>query len=418
LSSREQRSIELNPIFDDLYLEIESGGVDYSYNIGGRWSGKTYGILQIMILICLKYPGYKWAIFRKVYASIKGTVFEELRGILDEMDIRYLWEDRVSPLHIYLTNGSEFIFKGMDSKEKNKGLARVHGFFMEELNEFDSMDFETIDNGIRGKEFPHYGFMAHNPVPKLPGSLYWFQKMFGSNQTQGMLTKKEIPGLGKVLVSQTTFLNNAFCPEKRKQRLIGYKETNPDLYKLWALGEYTELKGAAFKNWDIIHELPEGLDDPGYGLDFGFSNDPAACVRVWVTSSDIYIQGLIYSTGLTNVELYDTMISKGIDQYDEVIADSAEPKSIQDLYDRGLLNISGVHKKPNYKVEMVNIMQAYKIHLLDGDIDLQREFQTYSWQQDKAGNQIPKLQDGNDHYIDAVIMYCHEKLGGISSVVY
>lgn len=387
----------------------------YYYSLGGRWSGKTFDSL-FAIIVRLQHWQTKACLMRKVYGSIKDTLFSDCKDVLKHAGVEFT--STVSPLGIKFKNGSEIIFKGADDPEKLKGLSSVSLVLMDEANEFTRQDFETIDQSIRG-DHHHSIYLCHNPVPKLPGSLYWFEEQFRVPTETGVVNRYYDETLGSyVSTLRTTYKHNEYCPEHVKRRLEGYKITNPDLYKLWALGEYTDLKGAAFKNWDIIHELPEGLDDPGYGLDFGFSNDPAACVRVWVNSSDIYIQGLIYSTGLTNVELYDTMISKGIDQYDEVIADSAEPKSIQDLYDRGLLNISGVHKKPNYKVEMVNIMQAYKIHLLDGDTDLQREFQTYSWQQDKAGNQIPKLQDGNDHYIDAVIMYCHEKLGGISSVVY
>ncbi len=77
----------------------------------------------------------------------------------------------------------------------------------------------------------------------------------------------------------------------------------------------------------------------------------------------------------------------------------------------GLKGIRGVKKRPNYKVDVVQVLQGYKIHLIDGDIDLQREFSTYSWQRDKTGKQLPKLQDGNDHYIDAMIMYAYMKIG-------
>lgn len=358
----------------------------------------------------------KACLMRKVYGSIKDTLYSDCKEVLSGMGVEF--RATVSPLSIRLSNGSEIIFKGADDPEKLKGLSSVSIVLMDEANEFTQQDFETIDQSIRGNH-DHSIYLCHNPVPKVPGSMYWFEQLFKVNKTPGKINRYYDENLGAyVSTVRTTYQNNDHCPEHVKRRLEGYKETNPELYKLWALGEYAEIQGAVFKNWDVVESVPEGLDDPGHGLDFGFSADPAAMVRVWANSTDIWIQGLIYSTSLTNSELRDIIKRKGVDDYDEIIADSAEPKSIQDLYNLGLQNISGVKKKANYKVEVVQIMQGYNIHLVDGDTDLQREFSTYSWQKDKTGRQIPKLQDGNDHYIDAVIMYCHEKLGDGTSVVY
>ena len=401
-----QLTVELNPAQCDIYDSLD--GLDYIYQIGGRYSGKTIGALQMALLIALKCPGYKWVIFRKVYASIKDSIYEDLKGVIEMIGLPGC-KILKSPLGITLPNNSEFIFKGMDDLEKVKGLARCHGFIMEELNEFDEMDFETIDNGIRGTGYPHYGFMMHNPVPLIPGSQFWFQKMFGGSLERGKLEVSEVKGLGKVAKLKTSYLDNKYCPEKRRQRLEGYKDTNPALYKLWAQGDYAEMKGVILKNWDIVDRVPDNIDTLGFGLDFGFSEDPAACVKVWRRDQELWVQGVVYSTGLTNDELFNKL-RLYIAEYDTVIADSAEPKSIEDLYRKGLRRIKGVKKKPNYKAEMANILNGYKIHLVNGDTDLQREFSTWAWDEDKTGKLLPKPKDGNDHYIDALIMLCHEKL--------
>ncbi len=389
----------------------------YYFNIGGRYSGKTHDSIQSILFRLSNAPGARCCGMRKVYGSIKDTLFSDFKDILTASGIPYT--STVSPLHITIANGSDIIFKGSDQPDKLKGLSSVDMVLMDEANEFQEQDFETVDQSIRGKHFENSIFLCMNPVPKVPGSSYWFEKAFKVPVKPGKHKRYYDEHLGSyVCTMRTTYRDNQKCPEHVKRRLEGYKVTNPDLYKLWALGQFTELQGIVFSNFDVVEKVPEGLDDPGYGLDFGFSNDPAACVRVWKNSTDLWIEGLVYSTQLTNKELYDIMASNGIDPYDNVIADSAEPKSIQDLFNFGLLNISGVKKKPNYKVEMVNILKGYKIHLVDGDTDLQREFSTYSWQVDKTGKQIPKLQDGEDHYIDAFIMYCHDTLSKISAVVY
>jgi len=395
--------------FNPAYHKMFSDSARYYYNLGGRWSAKTYDSIQIILYRLSKVPGSRACFMRKVYGSIKDTLFNDTIEVLNAEGIEYT--KTVSPLHIELKDGSDIIFKGADDPEKLKGLSSVDIILMDEVNEFSQQDFETIDQSIRGKHQENSIYLCHNPVPRVPGSQYWFEILFRKPPEAGKHIRYYDEHLGSYVCSmRTTYRDNKKCPEHVKKRLEGYKETNPSLYQLWALGEYSEVEGVVFNNWDIVQEIPEGLEDPGYGLDFGFSNDPAACIKVWHNSTDIWLKGIIYHTSLTNSQLYGMLIDKEVTEYDDIIADSAEPKTIQDLYDMGLSNIEGAKKKPNYKVEMAQLLQGYNIHLLEGDIDLQREFSTYSWQRDKTGKQIPKLQDGNDHYIDAFIMYTHDKL--------
>lgn len=405
--------IALNPANKELFTTP----ADIYYSVGGRWSGKTYDSIQIILHRLLCVPGSRACFMRKHYANIKETLYSDTKDICNSLGI----EGRAlkSPLEVQLPNGSTIIYRGLDEVDKAKGMSSIDIVLMDELNEFTQLDFETIRQSIRGTKQPTSIYLCHNPVPRIPGTQHWFEALFRVDKLPGVPMIYYSEALGATVASmKSTYRQNIACPDHVKKSLEGYKETNPDLYKLWALGEYAEIHGAVFNNWDIVDAPPEGLDDPGYGLDFGFSADPAACTRIWMNSTDIWIQGVVYSTSLTNKELYDILISRGVGEYDEVTADSAEPKSIQDLYNYGMKNVSGVKKKPNYKVEVVQIMQGYNLHLVDGDTDLQREFQTYSWQRDKEDRQIPKLQDGNDHYIDSVIMYCHEHLGEQSSVVY
>jgi phage terminase large subunit len=157
-------------------------------------------------------------------------------------------------------------------------------------------------------------------------------------------------------------------------------------------------------------------DDIGVGLDFGFSNDPSAAGRVWVREStrEIWFQELVYKTDLFNDALYAELKEKGVGEYEEVTADSARPDIIGDLYRLGLMGIKGVQKKANYKEDVATRLQGYTIHVLEGSTNMVREISTYAWARDKNGNQIPKLQDGDDHLIDAFIMKMHEHTGQVS----
>jgi len=380
----------------------------YYYNIGGRYSGKTHDTIQIILFRLMSVSGSRACFMRKVYGSIRDTLYQDAIEIIKKIGLDYI--ATVSPLKIVLSNGSEIIFKGADLYDKLKGLSGVDMVLIDEANEFIEQDFETIDQSIRGKHQENSIYLCHNPVPKVPGSMFWFEKQFRSPKETGQYELYYDEALGSnVCVMRTTYKNNLKCPEHVKRRLEGYKDTNPSLYKLWALGEYSEMKGAILTNWDVVQEAPDSADLIGYGLDFGFSQDPAACVQVWGNKKEIWIKGLVYSTGLTNSELYD-IIQPSI-LLNKCVADSAEPKSIEDLFRMGLRGIRGVKKRANYKTEMAKILQGMTIHLIDGDTDLQREFGVWSWDEDKTGKLLPRPKDGNDHYMDSIIMLMHDYRG-------
>jgi phage terminase large subunit len=183
---------------------------------------------------------------RKVYGSIKDTLYSDTLDVLKASGIKY--RATVSPLNIKLSNGSEIIFKGADDPEKLKGLSSVSIVLMDEANEFMEQDFETIDQSIRGNHF-HSIYLCHNPVPKVPGSMYWFEKQFKIPTEPGEILRYYDDNLGAHVSSvRTTYKHNEHCPEHVKRRLEGYKETNPALYKLWALGQYAEMKGVILSN--------------------------------------------------------------------------------------------------------------------------------------------------------------------------
>lgn len=386
---------------------------DYYYSIGGRYSAKTYEIIQRNVLDALANPGLKVAAGRKVYASIKDTLYADFLKVCRNLGLdSRVYASTVSPMRLSFYNGSEVIFKGADDPEKTKGLSGVHRLILDELNEYTLEDFESYEMSIRGDGYKTKIYMAHNPVPTIPGARHWFQELFDP----GVLVAGEPvtwtdTSLGRVAALKTTYRQNAYCPEKVKTRLEGYRETNPNLYKLWTLGEYAEMKGVILKGWDVVPEAPDGVQLIGYGLDFGFSSDPAACVKVWGNKDEIWVKCICYSTDLVNRELYEKLAGHGVLATDKVIADSAEPKSIEDLYRLGLRGIRGVKKRANYKAEMANILQGMRIHVVAGSTDLQRELSTWSWDEDKTGKLLPRPKDGNDHAIDALIMLLHDWRG-------
>jgi phage terminase large subunit len=385
----------------------------YYYEMGGRWSAKTTEILIHILCGMYNYDNLKVAVFRKTYESIRDSVYADMCQLIFELGLDNAFVIGKAPFSIRCRhNDSYCIFKGAQEPERLKGLAGIHWVFLEELNEFTQQDFETIDQGIRGKGIPHKIFMAHNPVPRIPGEMYWFERLFTPRPIEaGKIHVFNVKTLGRVAALKTTYQHNAFTPKHVRQRLEGYRYTNPSLYKLWTLGEYTEIKGAVLTNWDEVTSVPAGAPFIGYGLDFGFAQDPVALVAIWGNRDEIWIKGLIYKTNMTNRELAAEMRRLKIDPYARIVADSAEPKSIEDLFREGFRGIRGVKKRANYKEDMANVLQGMKIHIVSGSIDLRREISIWSWSEDKNGKLLPKLRDGDDHYMDATVMLMHDYRG-------
>lgn len=393
---------------NDLFHEQLSIDARYYYNIGGRWGGRTFGVFDQNLVHLLQKPRLRVATMRKTYESIRRTVFDDWLEVFNQFGLEpgTHYTATTSPLYIRFYNGSDIIFMGANEPQRLKGLSRVHHLILEEANEYTELDFETADNSIRGKNYPRRTYLMHNPVPRAPGMQFWFERLFSSkvNLPVGKNVVYDDPNMGKMVLLKTTYQHNRFCPEETRRRLEGYKETNPDLYKLWTLGDYTDIQGVILSNWDVVDKEPQNVELLGYGLDFGFSVDPDALLRVWIRGKELWVKGLLYRRGLTNAEIGKHMRESGVQDYDTVVADSAEPKSIEELYRLNFRGIKGAKKRANYKADMANVLRGYTIHLVAGDTDLQREFSTWAWAKDKEGRDLPKPADGEDHYMDALIM--------------
>jgi phage terminase large subunit len=139
----------------------------------------------------------------------------------------------------------------------------------------------------------------------------------------------------------------------------------------------------------------------GYGLDFGYGQDPASLIGVYERNDEIWLDEIIYQHGLTNQDLGILIKDAGIKRTDEIIADSAEPKSIEELYRQGF-NVHPAVKGPDSVNAGINKMLEYKIHITPRSKNVAKELTSYSWSKDKDGNILPKPVDMFNHAIDAV----------------
>jgi phage terminase large subunit len=405
--------MEKELLINDLFYEQIDIDADITLNIGGRYSGKTHSVAQKNLLAAVELPGRRLAGFRKTYASIKESLFGDYADIASEgLGLRESvhFTKTVSPLHFTFANGSQVLFRGSDSPERIKGLSRVHAGHLEEGAEFFEEDFDTILMSLRGKGHPIRVDITSNPVPTVPGSLHWLQRRFRIDEAplNGNFVYDD-PALGKVCLCKSNYQANRFVPQRVIDILEGYKETNPALYKMWVLGEFTEVEGVILTRYAFVKDEPDKRLYKGIGLDFGYSADPAAALHVWLDEPGrtIWIRPVMYNTGYTNPDIVTHFKRCDIPFLTKIVADSAEPKSIEEIRRGGYRMVEGAKKSAGYKAEMATVLQGYQINILPSPYtsDIRRELSTWAWQRDKHDNQLPKPTDGNDHLIDALIMF-------------
>lgn len=398
-SKRKETIVKINKIYAQLYETLSRYVVGY----GGRRSSKSYSVSQLLLRRAAENPGRKIIVMRKVATTIRLSVWPRIINALQECGLYPYCTINKSDRVIELPNGSTFVFVGADNPEKLKSLEGATDYWLEEASEFDEIDLDIIDAGLSASVYPPCQiWLTFNPVPIIEGAVPWIASRFIlpiPHELGECVTK------GDVTILRTYYKHNAFCPAATIKLLEGYKEANPALYKLWALGEYTRLEGAIFKNWDIVDAPHPDARHIGVGLDFGFVVDPSAAIRIWVKQNadgidDVYMREELYELGLNNFALAKSLKEVGVERYDEVIADLAEQKSIDELNMLGL-NVYKCEKGADSVRNGIMMMQAARLHVVKGSTNLVKEMQTYCWKKTKDGKEIPEPQDKNNHCIDA-----------------
>jgi phage terminase large subunit len=410
LTKSKQRIVRINKVYTQLF------GITCRYMVvyGGRRSSKSWSVSQLLQKKAVENPGRKIIVMRKVAATIKLSTWERVKSAISETMPLSLCDINKSEKSIVLPNGSSYHFVGADDPEKLKSLEGATDYWLEETNEFDEIDLDTIDAGLSPNlaegEPPAQIFMTFNPVPQVEGFQHWLQ-------TRYIMKIKHVMSIPQVendvCILQTWYRDNAFCPDATIKMLEQLKYTNPSLYKMWALGLYVALEGVIFApydkinaptGWDIVDEVYEGANFLGYGLDFGFADDPVAIVAVWSTHTDMWFKEVAYATGLTNPNISAVMVEAGIRKHlDQIIADNAEPKSIAELQEMGWI-VAKCFKAPDYKRAAIQNLQGYRKHITRDSVNIIREISTWCWRKDKAsGKSLPIPCDGNDHMMDAMI---------------
>jgi len=361
---------------------------DLSIIQGGQGAGKTIAILMLLIDLCNRHKK-EITICSSELSKLKGTAINDFVKILKDWNLFELSRWNKSE-HIYrFENGSFIEFIGLDKTDVGKGRRRDY-VFINETNKVNIQSFTDIT--ARAKKV----ICDFNP----DAYFYLHDLKTGTN-----------------FVS-LTFHDNNFLPQKEINNILAYKERGyyPDgtiknsywsnKWKVYGLGEVGSLDGVIFNNYSIIETMPNDARLLGYGLDFGYSNDPTAIVEVYQYNGQRLVNEICYQKELSN-----SQIAKYIDTKMPVYCDSAEPKSIAELKRFGI-NAFGVTKGNDSINFGIQLMQEQIYLITQKSINLINELQKYTWAIDKrTGEKLNKPIDDYNHGIDGFRYHEMQTLG-------
>jgi len=304
-------------------------------------------------------------------------------NILKENDL-YVRDNHNKTNNTYQVNNSVIEFFSVDDHAKLRG-ARRDILFMNECNNTSYESFNQLE--VRTKKRV---YLDYNPV-----SSFWAHEK--------VITRPDTAFL------KTTYLDNdALAPEIIKS--IEARKSDVNWWRVYGLGEVGMLEGLVLSNFVIVDDMPTEYKWKAYGQDFGFTNDPSTLIDVTYANGELWLDELLYDRGLTNGDLSNKYKDIGLNRRSQIIADSAEPKSIEELHRMGWF-IKGAHKGKDSIMNGIDIMKRYKINITKRSTNLIKEFRNYTWQSDKDGNVINKPIDRFNHGIDAVRYVCLNKIG-------
>lgn len=398
--------------FVDLHKKVKSE--DYLKYVlkGGRASGKSSFIAQEIILDIIKYPITVLCV-RKVGNTLQESCYEQIKEAIDQLNLNDYFKLNISPLKItYIPRGNAIIFRGADDPAKIKSIKMakypIARLWIEELAEFKTEDeVSMIENSIlRGEldgNLKYKFYYSYNP-PKRKQS--WVNKRYETN----FLPQN-------IFVHHSCYLDNPYISKAFREEAEHIKETKPLKYRWEYLGEPIGSGVVPFDNLvfqSIKDEEIRNFDNLRQGIDWGYANDPFAFIRLYYdkTRRKIYIFDEIYQVKLSNRKAFELINKRGYRDC-KIIADSAEPKSVDEMRSYGL-RIEGARKgqgSVEYGEKWLDDLEAIVIDPKRCPFTT-REFENIDYAVDKDGNPKNRLEDKDNHAIDAIRYALSEDMRG------
>lgn len=347
--------IEGNRILDEMLASDHR----FILNVGGSRSGKTYAILQYILIYCLKNKDKIITIARKTFPSLRLGAYREFVEMLKTYNI-YKAENHNKTNNFYNLNGNTIQFISLDQSIKLRGL-KHDLVFIDEVNEVDKDEADQLFMRTEDKIL-----MAQNPSD----ALHWSLKLKASEEC---------------LYLHSTYVDNPFLPQAIVNQIESYKETDEDLWSVYGLGLPAKNNELVYNHYKFFTEDELTIldsderehnlyEDIIYGLDFGY-NHPTALVKVWINTDKrtIWCKEIIHQSYLTTNDLITLM--KDLDIKEKIFCDSAEPKTIEELKRAGF----DAENSMKEVKEGIDCIKGLHFNIHRESVKIQEELRRYKW---------------------------------------
>lgn len=368
----------LGNIYNNIKKGVEEGKTLISLQ-GSSRSGKTRNTVIWLVMEALKAP-IKISIVRKSLPALKRSVLEDFKIVMMQMG---QWEDKrfnkSENIYTY-RNGSVMELFSADDEQKVRGSSRDI-LFCNEANELEEAEFKQLRMRTR-----RYVIIDYNPSFT---EEHWIYPLRTDKRTYHFVS---------------TFRDNIFLEPAIVQEIESYKQTNPALWQIYGMGEFAIIDGLVFPkdNWDIIPDVdfPDWINEGFIGLDWGFRNDPTACVHVILSGNDVYVKELFYELGLKTADIADKLDDwKDYQKYCDI-----DNRLVADLEDAGIPLLTMTQKNSDSIMTGIRLLNQRKIHITESSSDLIKEMRNYVYKKDRSEMYKTSLRpiDKFNHAIDAL----------------
>jgi len=402
----------MKQIVNEIYKPLFTEHPRYLILMGGRGAGRSTVASQFANAKLVAPEYFRCAIMRYVLGDIRNSIYREITDRVEENGAKDSYSINDSTMSISYgansINAVGFRKSSSDQKSKLKSLANYNTVIIEEADEIPEEDFMQLDDSLRTIKGDVLIILLLNPPPKS----HWIIKRWFDLIPSGV-KDFYIPVL-KPEMKDTVFIQASYLDNVKNiaQASIDsyerYKETKPDHYWNMVKGYVPEVvKGKIYKDWKEIDEIPHEARLVRRWLDFGYSNDPTACGDVYYYNGGYILDEQIYRKGLLNFQ-----IASQINNLKDTltIADSAEPKSIDELKLAGV-NVIPAVKGQGSITQGIQAVQSVPISYTKRSINIKHEYENYAWKVDKDGNGLNVPIDDFNHHMDG-IRYVFQDLVG------
>ena len=346
---------------------------------GGTSAGKTICILAILINEAITQEGKEISVVAESIPAVRRGALKDFLNILKGLNRYKESQFNRSTLKYTFTNGSYIEFFSTDQPDKLRGSRRTD-LFINECNNISFSAFSELQIRTSGNIWLDYN----------PSHAFWVDKeIIGEPDVDYItLTYKDNDALAPSIVKEIEKAR-----EKAKTSTFW-----ANWWRVYGLGEQGSLSGACIPDWREIDSIPEEARLIGYGMDFGYSVDPSTLIGLYKWNEAYIFDEVLYKKGMLNRDISYFLQENNIKE--NIIADSAEPKSIAELVSYGH-NVFPVSKGRDSVVYGINLMNQNEIYITTRSKNLKRELEGYVWAKDKDGNTLQKPSGAHPDCIDA-----------------